>query len=284
AAPAVANDTSKAKSPKPSELAAAKQASSAKSQRARAAEAPAPHPNHNEFSHYIGSAADIDLNDPASSEKIFYHPENFLQGHVQHVLRLAAKNGTPMRLAGIGFKAIVIDPAHQCVVSAVPLRSLLSAGRIPLAYKNMQLSSISSQEALRLAQDFETYSTESILWQLALCASRGRLPANTSLDVPISLTHWPNLTRLQAPPHAARIFSLWVRQGGSLRQTVESLDVPQRYVFALYSACSAIGLIQFGKKQMRSAANALQPEPAVQVQKKQGMFRMLIGKLNGYFD
>ena len=186
----------------------------------------------------------------------------------------------------MGFKAIVIDPAHQRVVSAVPLRSLLSAGRIPLAYKNMQLVAIPAEEAAHLAQNFETYSTESILWQLALCASRGRLPANTPLDTPISLAHWPNLTRLQVPPHAARILSLWVRQGGSLRETVDSLNVPQRYVFALYSACSAIGLIQFGQKQIQPITPAAQPLPVEQeqVQKKQSMFRMLIGKLNGYFD
>ena len=65
-----------------------------------------------EFSYDVGSAPDINLNDPDAYEKIFYHPENFLQGHVQHVLNMAIKNGAAMRLSGIGFKSIVVDPAR----------------------------------------------------------------------------------------------------------------------------------------------------------------------------
>ena len=243
----------------------------------------APKLSSGEFSYYIGSAPDVDLNSPDLHEKIFYHPEHFLQGHVQHVLSMAAEKNSAMRLSGIGFKTLVIEPMSQRIVSAVPLRSLLSAGRIPLAYKNMQLAPVSVAEAASLiGAAAETYSAESIVWQLALCASRGRLPANTSLDRPISLAYWPNLTRLQVPPHAARILSVWSRNGNSLRDTVESLDVPQRYIFALYSACSAIGLIQPGKKQEQPSVMLRPPTP--QTQHKRGIFRMLLGKLSGYRD
>ena len=99
---------------------------------------------------------------------------------------MAAEKNSAMRLSGIGFKTLVIEPMSQRIVSTVPLRSLLSAGRIPLAYKNMQLAPVSVAEAASLiGAAAKTYSAESIVWQLALCASRGRLPANTSLDRPI---------------------------------------------------------------------------------------------------
>ena len=238
--------------------------------------------NTSEFAYYIGSAPDVDLNSPDIHDKIFYHPERFLQGHVQYVSQLATEKSSAMRLSGIGFKAILIDPSNQRVVSAVPLRSLLSAGRIPLAYKNMQVAPVSAKEAASIIEAaVETYSTESILWRLALCASRGRLPANTSLDRPISLAYWPNLTRLQAPPHAARILSLWARDSYSIKETVEALNVPQRYIFALYSACSAIGLIQAGQKKTRPSAT-MPPAAQAQAKQKRGIFRLLLNKLSGY--
>ena len=234
-----------------------------------------------EFSYDVGSAPDINLNDPDAYEKIFYHPENFLQGHVQHVLSMAIKNGAAMRLSGIGFKSIVVDPARQSLASAVALRSLLSAGRIPLAYKNMQLDPVSAREAETLFNGENVYNVKTIIWQLALGASRGRLPANTSLDAPISLLHWPNLTRLQVTPHATRILSLWSHDERSLRETVAALNIPQRYVFALYSACSSIGLIQEGKQpdQPPRARSAVARESSAQTQQKQTLFRMLLNKL-----
>ena len=242
-------------------------------------ESPTPF-NANEAGYDIGSAPDVDLNSPEAHEKIFYHPEHFLQGHVQYVLNLATQNASAMRLSGVGFKTIVIDPSKQLMVSAVSLRSLASAGKIPLPFKNMQLTSVSAKEAAAFFQDKDVYNAKNIIWLLALGASRGRLPVNTSLDTPVSLLHWPNLTRLQVPPHATRILSLWSHDDKSLRETVAALGIPQRYVFALYSACHAIGLIQAGKKSTQPKVRpAAMREPSAQAQQKQTLFRMLLNKL-----
>ncbi len=236
--------------------------------------------NANDLGYDVGSAPDVDLNSPEAREKIFYHPEHFLQGHVQYVLNLAAQNASAMRLSGIGFKTIVIEPSQQLMVSAVSLRSLASAGKIPLPFKNMQLTAVSAKDAAAFFQDKEVYSVKNIIWQLALGASRGRLPVNTSLDTPVSLLHWPNLTRLQVPPHAARILSLWSHDDKSLRETVAALDIPQRYVFALYSACSAIGLIQVGKQSSKPKNRPIDMHtPTANIKQKQTLFRMLLDKL-----
>ena len=244
---------------------------------------PSFNPSTDEFTYYIGSAPDVDLNSPDLHKKIFYHPEQFLQGHVQYVAKLAAEKSSAMRLSGIGFKSIVIDPVSQRVIPAVSLRTLLSAGRIPLPYKDMKVAPVSAEEVASLiATSKETYSLEGILWQLALCASRGRLPANTPLDAPISLRHWPNLTRLQVSPHAARILSVCSRGSHSIREATESLDVPQRYIFALYSACNAIGLIQIGRKQTQATTEENNPATQAKNQQKRGIFRMLLNKLSGY--
>ena len=234
-----------------------------------------------ELDFYIGSSPDVDLDDPVAREGIFYRPENFLQGHIQRVLSLATERSVAMRMSGAGFQTIVVDPLTQRILSAVPLSALLAAGRIPLAYKDLRVDPISTEDVNALSDTAESFGTESLLWRLALRASRGRLPADASLDAPVLLMHWPNLTRLQLPPHAARILGLWSRYQTPLGQTPASLDIPQRYVFSLYSACQSIGLMKPQDKQAKPPAPV---EAPVKAHQKQGLFRMLLSKLSGYSD
>lgn len=234
-----------------------------------------------EFDFYIGSSPDVDLGNKTAREGIFYRPENFLQGHLERVLAMAKERAVAFRMSGLGFQTLIVDPAGQRILSVVPLSTLLSAGRIPLAHKEMRVEPISDKEIASLPATAESHGMDSLLWRLALCASRGRLPVDTSLDKVVSLVHWPNLTRLQAPPHAARILGLWARYQTSLEQTVNCLDVPQRYVFALYSACRSLGLANVQKKPVSPATPA---ETPIKAHKKQGLFRVLLSKLAGYTD
>ena len=81
-----------------------------------------------------------------------------------------------------------------------------------------------------------------LVWKMALWSARGRVPAGVVLDAPVYLQHLPDLTTLVAPPHALRIAALWLNHPISLLALSERLGLPQRYVFAFYSACAAIGL------------------------------------------
>ena len=120
---------------------------------------------------------------------------------------------------------------------------------------------------------------EALEWDLALWASRGRLPCGTHLDHPIRLHCWPNLTRLAVPPEAMRIASLWSRGSISLRETVRVLGVPQRYVFAFYSACHALGLVE--QISLPSALPGSRLAPAQPAPPPRGLFKRLLGKLLG---
>ena len=121
-------------------------------------------------------------------------------------------------------------------------------------------------------------------WELALWASRGRLPRGTGLEHPIRLKSWPNLTRLAVPPEAMRIAGLWSRGELSLRETVASLGAPQRYVFAFYSACAALGHVEqvvapAPAAKPRSPAAGTAGEPAALPSR--GLFKRVLGKLLG---
>jgi hypothetical protein len=84
---------------------------------------------------------------------------------------------------------------------------------------------------------------DTLLWKLALGASRGRLPLGTPLDTPCALREWPNFTRLVVTPGAMSIAALWARQTFTLGQTIQLLELPSADVFAFYSAAVAIDLL-----------------------------------------
>jgi hypothetical protein len=63
------------------------------------------------------------------------------------------------------------------------------------------------------------------------------------LKRPVYLKHWPNLTRVQRTPNAMRVAALWATRGAGLVETAELLKIPQRHVFAFYSAALAADLV-----------------------------------------
>jgi hypothetical protein len=93
--------------------------------------------------------------------------------------------------------------------------------------------------------------------------------------MPLQLNHWPNLIRLLVPPHAARIAGLWARQPVTLAQSINTLGIEQRYVFAFYSACVAQGLMAQLESAPVSAPSAGKPLS----QEKRSVFRMLMNQL-----
>ena len=80
-----------------------------------------------------------------------------------------------------------------------------------------------------------------------------------------------------------RIAGLWSRGSFSLRDTVRTLEVPQRYVFAFYSACHALGLVeQIATPAALAAArrDATGSTPAA-APPMRGLFKRILGKLLG---
>lgn len=91
--------------------------------------------------------------------------------------------------------------------------------------------------------DSREIDSESLIWRTALWASRGRVPKGTSFTTPVSLRRWPNVTKLMVFPQALRVSALWAKAPYSLVDTAKYLAIPQRNVFAFYSAVHAIGLV-----------------------------------------
>lgn len=226
---------------------------------------------------YIGSMPDVDLDDQESLAKVSYDPSFFLLGHVRRAYRMGIEHACVVRLSNPAFQQIEIYPFAQRAVCSASSATLFGAGRLPISEREVNF------ELLRDAPHFppegiKAERLDSLIWRLGLWASRGRLPAGTALDMPVRIRLWPNLTRLQIPPHAVRILGLWSRRPTSLRETTRLLGIPQRYVFGVYSACAAIEVIQLPEDKDQAVLAQVAAPPLVE-HKKRGLFRMLLSKL-----
>ncbi len=223
---------------------------------------------------YMGAMPDVDLANQVEREKIYYDSSCFLHSYVHKASVLANSEASVVTLSSQAFGSIEIHPlAGKAIASAAPA-SLYAASRLALRAEDVTISVSPKLAQFPLAESAGE-ALDIFIWKLVLWASRGRLPAGTDLEMPLQLNHWPNLTRLLVPPHATRIAGLWARQPVTLAQSINTLGIEQRYVFAFYSACVAQGLVA----QLHSSPGTARLEEKPLNQEKRSVFRMLMNKL-----
>ncbi|WP_374245019.1 hypothetical protein [Zoogloea sp.] len=234
---------------------------------------------------YVGSMPDVDLDDPAARAAIYYAPEQFLQGEIARALAHAREIHRPVRIDDASGTALYLDPVSGKALQARSTNAMRALAQLPTR-GTVRMSRVDPKDAGRMGA-LEQRPLEALEWDVALWASRGRLPRGTNLDYPVRLHSWPNLTRLAVPPEAMRIAGLWSRSSYSLRDTVRVLGVPQRYVFAFYSACHALGLVELAATPSAIAAARIigsrhaAAETAESAAPMRGLFKRILGKLLG---
>lgn len=200
-----------------------------------------------------GDADDIDLRmSPALPEHYYYHPEH----RFQHISKIGigksrhAESVHMLAIDGLEQPIFFLPDEDGLVITRLTSRRLrffclveltdLSNAMIPIGRLPDDL-----MEVPRIP--FERFH-----WEVTLWTSRGRIPEKTPLHIPLRLKHWPNFTRLLETPHAMRLAALWTQQPRSLAHTCEFLEIPQRYVFAFFSAAHAANLVEWVPDQQES--------------------------------
>jgi hypothetical protein len=223
---------------------------------------------------YLGATPDVDLANQADREKIYYDSSRFLHSFVNQAITLATKEATVVTVSSPAFGSIEIYPLARKAITSTASASLYAASRLAFREQDITISLSRNMPQFPLNENAGE-ALDVFMWKLVLWASRGRLPAGTDLETPLRLSRWPNLTRLLVPPHATRIAGLWARAPVTLAQSITTLGIEQRYVFAFYSACVAQGLLA----QLHSAPVTMQSEDKPLNHEKRSVFRMLMNKL-----
>ncbi len=225
---------------------------------------------------FIGSAPDIDHTDPKQLANTQYNPELYFQGYINQAVIQAGVSGQAVLLT-IPEGWVVIRPKSQSVLINIKESKLRAFSALPITDQTITRSVLKQSDLSKYSQQAELMGLEQLLWKTAIWSCRGRLPTGTSLTSSVSFRHWPNLSRLQLPPHALRIAALWSENPCSLVDTAKALQIPQRYVFAFYSACNAIDVAAV---EPESTDNISKPLP-LQKNHKRAFFRRILERLKG---
>ncbi|SJM90045.1 hypothetical protein CRENPOLYSF2_1440001 [Crenothrix polyspora] len=198
-----------------------------------------------EFSDFIGTVVDIDLDDPAKQRTATYDPDKYYQGYIQRAFNQAITEKNILQIT-LGWNPLIILPQSNQIwwdaddkllkaVSDIEINSK-TVTVIPLDPNDLDESTVAPEKK----QDMDAF-----LWKLSLWSSRGRYPQTIDIDSPILLKRWPNFTRHIITPHALRIAALLIKEGpDTMIGVANTLSIELRYVSVFVSAASSLGLIR----------------------------------------
>ena len=235
--------------------------------------------------YFVGTHSDIDINDQQQLQKIFYSPEKLLQSSMERAREKSQESGKIAQL-NIMDHVFYFDAknheVHSTVSSSV-IRHLCVVHQDEAPTLTLKPESFRSDLAFILKANEKknhrkhSWSMDAFLWVITLWCSRGRVPVGTDITRPVYLMEWPNLTRLEQIPHAARIAALIYDQPRTLFDTAKQLGIRQRYVFAFYSACKVIGLSGVSVRDVDRLFEAEIPK-----NKNKSILSKLLGKLTNF--
>lgn len=221
----------------------------------------------------IGTAPDIDPNDPEQLNHVQYDPRDFLQNQIDHGCQTAFERKRHVRL-DTSRGAIDFYPDGHRILVNFNESQLRTLSVVPIARSELSLSILDENEPKPENPQLIT-NKEALVWKTALWASRGRVPTGICLDTPVFIRRWPNMTRLQLSPHALRIAALWSQQPHSLLMTAKTLNIPQRHVFGFFSAAHALNLASTTR---RAVDSLLEPTP-LETNQRQNLFGRILNRL-----
>ena len=153
---------------------------------------------------------------------------------------------------------------------------------LPLTQIRLKLTTVSDYVSYYQTHQLLAQPMETLLWKIALWTAHGRLPAGTPLNKRVVLIQWPNLSRLPMPPYALQIAALWQQQPCSLLETAKHFAIPQRYVFAFYSATHALHLCFPDRRQSIDHERVSLSPPPTAIATPKGYLNQLLARIQDY--
>lgn len=219
----------------------------------------------------IGTAPDIDPEDPQQVANAQYDPTDFLQSHLSRACSTVIDKNRCVQMETPRGAIYLLPDCNSASVkfSDSQLRTL---SMVPIVENSILVSVLESSYTIEQIDTSSTVDRDALLWKTTLWASRGRVPLGTCLNTPVFLRQWPNMTRLLLFPHALRIAALWTNQPHSLLATANTLAIPQRHVFGFYSAAHALGLASTSR---RTVDTLIEPTPLPKTHRDSLLSRIL---------
>ncbi len=207
--------------------------------------------------HFVGSSRDININKPNEVLQIMYQPDQMFLGALTAVYEISKNRGAVTKLNYLDYD-VIIDPKSEKVFTAFsdsllrPLCLMNSTDKPNFTELGDAFYDSETCDHELPNKKLHSHDTDAFIWKVALWTSRGRLPADTNLQLPVYLSEWPNFSHVEAFPHAMQITALLIKQPMTLHGIASTLGIPQRYAFAFYSATKALSIAGVTRRQADS--------------------------------
>lgn len=190
-----------------------------------------------EIAYSFALVPEIDMADESAVRGRWLKTGNRLLGHFNNAISHQFLSDAPISLSVPDGLAFHISPFAKAVAVTGDGASLIDLAKRELGEGEVLLGRSPVPPENRQNQ----MEMEAFLWKLALYTYRGYLPEGISVNQPVYLKYWPNLTRFEPTPNAMRIASLMCRQPVPLAFVVRILGIPQMHAFNFYAAAHAAG-------------------------------------------
>ena len=215
-------------------------------------------------------------------QALYYNREAFMEGLLIRAVSDARKKQQAVRIQCFGDTTLLLSPAEGRIYTNISDGTLRNLSIIPLKEQNISESDLVWLDAgkaamLAKSEALKSADLDCFLWDLSVMTSRGRIPHGESIDQPVYLKHWPNLTRYRPVPEAMRIAGLWVKQPTTLLKLFDLLEIPFEHVLTFYSAASAVGLAGAGNRRADSLVDSEGPSHS----ENRGLFGSILKRLSG---
>ncbi len=203
---------------------------------------------------YVGNNKDVNPQKD-DLQKIYINAENYFFSSLIKALSLGQKKMTNIGIK-TGLGTLIFHYKENLISHNIEKNKLKLLKTTPLI-NQASLIYLNSTTPMKN----HVIDAISFAWDTTIQTNKGRLPKGTSLLEPVILLVWPNFTKLRIFRHAIPITAVWSRQRISLVETAKLLDIPQRYVFSLYSAMNALAYAKIGKfeDEVTQKSKAIKP-------------------------
>lgn len=229
-----------------------------------------------------GESEDVQDASSWQSEAMLFTPENYLMANVLDARRLTLESSQNVLIKLPNEEFAVLMPKRNQAFCTLDTRSdefgMLCNNPVQTSQIGLHIPSSTELEQLENHADTnpdKLIDMEAFVWVVSLLTSRGRLSRNVDINQKVALKHWPNMTRLEQFPHLMRIAALWHQRPGTAVEIARALDVPQRYVFAFYTAASTLNLFELDQTKFKSREKEKPKE------ENRGLFSRLLKRLLG---
>ena len=210
---------------------------------------------HLEAAKYVGKNSDVDLHSAQAFMKVVYNPEHKLQGALELAIQHAKKYAKPVELTclNVGFIVDISKNAIYAAVGESAIKSLCTMNVERLEAPRKLEGDYSGQRLFAMARqpmgELKRWNISALMWKVALWCSKGKIPRETDINLPVFLANWPNFSRLVCFPYAMNIAAVLIKKPMRLSEVARHLNIPQRYVFGFYSAAHSLGLANTSKRK-----------------------------------